>query len=148
VNALLKQVLTLSRKRCEEQGIDVVWPAVNDLPHLLLVPDQIQQVFLNLVLNAVDAMPEGGRLQIQTTGTQRPGGVRISFTDSGVGIPVDVLPHVFDPFYSTKPSGLGLGLFISKDIVEQHGGRIEVEDGGGEGATFAVWLPAVAGGDE
>jgi PAS domain S-box-containing protein len=148
VNGLLKQVLTLSRKRCEEQGVDVVWQPESDLPYLFLVPDQIQQVFLNLVLNAVDAMPEGGRLQIQTKGTQRLGGVRISFSDSGVGIPADVLPHVFDPFYSTKLSGLGLGLFISKDIVEQHGGRIDVEDGGGEGTTFTVWLPAAAGGDE
>jgi PAS domain S-box-containing protein len=142
VNVLLKQVLTLSRKRCEEQGVDVVWRVVTDLPYLFVVPDQVQQVFLNLVLNAVDAMPEGGRLQIQTAGTQRPGGVRISFTDSGVGIPADVLSHVFDPFYSTKPSGLGLGLFISKDIVEQHSGRIEVEDAGGEGTMFTVWLPA------
>jgi PAS domain S-box-containing protein len=148
VNGLLKQVLTLSQKRCEEQGVQVLWQAASDLPSLLVVPDQIQQVFLNLVLNAVDAMPEGGRLQIQTTGTQRPGGVRVLFTDSGKGIPADVLPHVFDPFYSTKPSGLGLGLFISKDIVEQHGGRIEVEDAGGEGATFTVWLPAAFGGNE
>ena len=148
VNTLLKQVLTLSRKRCEEQGVNVVWQAVSDLPSLLLVPDQIQQVFLNLVLNAVDAMPEGGRLQIQTAGTERPIGVRISFTDSGTGIAADVLPHVFDPFYSTKPSGLGLGLFISKDIVEQHGGQIEVQDAAGEGAIFKVWLPAGAGGDE
>jgi PAS domain S-box-containing protein len=148
VNGLLKQVLTLSRRRCEEQGVDVVWEAVSGLPSLPIVPDQIQQVFLNLVLNAVDAMPGGGRLHIYTAGTERPLGVRISFTDSGTGIAADVLPHVFDPFYSTKPSGLGLGLFISKDIVEQHGGRIEVEAGGGEGTTFAVWLPAAAGGNE
>lgn len=148
VNVLLKQVLTLSRKRCEEQGIDVAWQAVPDLPSLLLVPDQMQQVFLNLVLNALDAMPQGGRLQIRATGTDRPIGVRVSFTDSGTGIAADVLSHVFDPFYSTKPSGLGLGLFISKDIVEQHGGRIEVQSRTVEGTTFTVWLPAGAGGDE
>jgi PAS domain S-box-containing protein len=148
VNALLKQVLTLSRKRCEEQGVEVVWQMVPDLPSFLVVPDQIRQVFLNLVLNAIDAMPQGGRLHIRATGTDRPIGIRISFTDSGMGIAADVLPHIFDPFYSTKPSGLGLGLFISKDIVEQHGGRIEVEREEAEGTTFTVWLPAGAGDDE
>ena len=64
------------------------------------------------------------------------------FTDSGGGIAPDVLPHVFEPFYSTKPEGLGLGLFISRNIVKQHGGQIEVDSRVGEGTTFTVWLPA------
>ena len=102
----------------------------------------MQQVFLNLMLNAVDAMPDGGRLQVSTSRTDQPDGVRISFTDSGVGIAPDVLPRIFDVFYSTKPDGLGLGLSISRDIVEQHGGRIEADSFLGEGTTFTVWLPA------
>jgi signal transduction histidine kinase len=87
-------------------------------------------------------MPGGGRFQVSTTRTSQPAGVRITFTDSGVGIPSDVLPRVFDPFYSTKPEGLGLGLPISHDIVKQHGGRIEMDSQVGEGTTVTVWLPA------
>jgi len=142
VNALLKQVLTLSRKNCEERGVEVVWTESPGLPSFTLVLDRMQQVFLNLVLNAVDAMPDGGRLQVSTSRTDQPDGVRISFTDSGVGIAPDVLPRIFDVFYSTKPDGLGLGLSISRDIVEGHGGRIEADSFLGEGTTFTVWLPA------
>ena len=99
-------------------------------------------MLLNLLLNAIEAMPQGGRLQVSTTYTSQPAGVRIAFTDSGGGIAPDVLPHVFEPFYSTRPEGLGLGLFISRNIVNQHGGQIEVDSRVGEGATFTVWLPS------
>jgi PAS domain S-box-containing protein len=141
VNSLLEQMLDLSRKQCESQGIEVL-RTITDLPPLPLVADQIKQVFLNLLLNAIEAMPEGGRLQVSTTYTSQPAGVRIAFTDSGGGIAADVLPHVFGPFYSTRPEGLGLGLFISRNIVKQHGGQIEVDSRVGEGTTFTVWLPA------
>lgn len=67
--------------------------------------------------------------------------MRVTVIDSGVGITPDVLPHIFDPFYSTKPEGLGLGLFISQQIVKQHGGRIKVDTKVEEGTTFTVWLP-------
>jgi signal transduction histidine kinase len=106
------------------------------------VPDQMRQVFLNLVLNELDAMPRGGRLQVSTTHTSQPAGVRVAFTDNGVGVAPDALPYIFDPFYSTKPEGLGLGLFISQDIVKQHGGHMEVDSQMGAGTTFTVWLPA------
>ena len=69
-------------------------------------------------------------------------GVLVSFQDSGAGIPANVLPHIFDPFYSTKPDGLGLGLSISQEIVGQYGGKIEVESELSKGALFTVWLPA------
>ena len=104
----------------------------------------MHQVFLNLVLNAVDAMPERGQLQVSTVRSSQPDGVEISFTDSGAGISPDVLPHVVDPFYSTKPEGLGLGLFISWNIVEMHEGHIEVDSEVGRGTTFRVWLPVHA----
>ena len=142
VNALLKQVLTLSRTKCKEHRVEVAWREAADLPSLLLVPDRVQQVFLNLVLNAIDAMPEGGQLQISATSTSEPAGVAITFADNGTGISPDALPHIFDVFYSTKPDGLGLGLSISHDIVKQHGGYVDVESLVGEGSTFTVWLPA------
>ena len=142
VNELLGQVLTLSRKKCEEQGVEVSWTEAKRLPPLMLVPGRMQQVFLNLLLNALDAMPDGGRLQVGATRTSQPDGARVSFADTGAGIPSDELPHIFDVFYSTKPDGLGLGLTISQDIVKQHGGYIEVESRVGAGTTFTVWLPA------
>lgn len=141
VRELLDQVLTLSRKQCEDRRVVVEWAAPDDLPPLALVPDRMQQVFLNLVLNALDAMPEGGRLQVSASHGDDPDGIRISFSDSGVGIAQEDLPHIFDPFYSTKPEGLGLGLFVSKNIVEEHGGLLEVDTRLGEGTTFTLWLP-------
>ena len=142
VNLLVERVLTLGRKQCEERGVEVVWNAASDLPVLTLASDQIQQVFLNLLLNALDAMPEGGQLRVSTHHTGLPAGVCVAFADDGMGIPPDSLSQVFEPFYSTKPEGLGLGLFVSQDIVKQHGGRIEAQSRVGEGTTFTVWLPA------
>ena len=142
VNLLVERVLMLGRKQCEERGVELVWNAASGLPVLTLASDQIQQVFLNLLLNALDAMPEGGQLRVGTHHTGQPAGVCVAFTDDGMGIPPDSLSQVFEPFYSTKPEGLGLGLFVSQDIVKQHGGRIEAESRVGEGTTFTVWLPA------
>ncbi len=142
VNVLLGRVRTLSRRKCEDQDVEMVWEPAVDLPLLPLAPDRIQQVFLNLVLNALDAMPQGGRLEVSTTRTSQPPGVTVSLADSGVGIPPEVLARLFEPFYSTKRDGLGLGLFISHEIVERHGGHVDVESRVGEGTTFKVWLPA------
>jgi PAS domain S-box-containing protein len=142
VNELLDRVLTLSQRKCEESGIEVIWNTEVDLTPIPLVRDQIQQVFLNLMLNAVEAMPEGGQLRVEVASTQDPAGVSIAFADDGVGIASDKLRRVFDPFYSTKPEGLGMGLFTSQEIVEQHGGHIEVVSQLGHGATFTVWLRA------
>jgi PAS domain S-box-containing protein len=142
LNALLEQVLLLCKKKCEECRIRVSWQGADGLPSIPLVSDRMKQVFLNLILNALDATPEGGRLDVSTVPTSEPSGVCISFVDSGSGIAPDVLPHVFDPFYSTKAQGLGLGLYITSNIVEAHGGHIDVSSRLGEGTTFSVWLPA------
>ena len=142
VNELVERVLTLSSKLCEERDVEVEWIPAPDLPALCVVPDRIEQVFLNLVLNAVDAMPEGGRLHVSTTHMKADGETRISFSDSGVGISPEVVPHIFDPFYTTKSKGLGLGLYISQSIVEEHGGCIDANTAVGEGTTFTVHLPA------
>jgi len=142
VNALLERVLALSRRKCEDHGVEVIWKEDADLPSIPLVPDRMQQVFLNLVLNALDAMPGGGRLEVSATRTDQPAGVQVAFADNGAGIAPDVLPHIFDLFYSTKADGLGLGLSISQDIVKQHGGTIEVDSQVGEETAFTVWLPA------
>ncbi|HUW13445.1 MAG TPA: ATP-binding protein, partial [Anaerolineae bacterium] len=124
---------------------EVVWEPAAGLPVLSLVPGRIHQVFLNLVLNALEAMPDGGHLRIGTDCTGDPAWVRVTVADTGSGIVPDDLSRLFDPFYTTKAEGLGLGLYITRNIVEEHGGRIEVESEPGEGTTFTVWLPVGEG---
>jgi PAS domain S-box-containing protein len=145
VRDLLERVLLLTRRQYHSRRVEVVWEPGRDLPWLHAAPDQIKQVFLNLVLNAVEAMPDGGQLSVQAVSTQEPEGVRISFHDTGRGIPPEGLAKLFDPFYTTKDEGLGLGLYVSRSIVDAHGGRIDVESQAGEGTTFDVWLPVEGG---
>ena len=142
LNALIEKVLLLTRKRCQNRRVEAAWSPTTELPAVLLAPDRMQQVFLNLVLNAVEAMPEGGLLQVSTGLTTQPDGVCATFADAGVGIEPERLAGIFEPFHSTRPEGLGLGLYISKNIVEEHGGHIDVDSHVGEGTTFTVWLPA------
>jgi PAS domain S-box-containing protein len=113
--------------------------------------NQIAQVFQNIAINACDAMPEGGRIRVEAglakigpgeSSTLSTGNyVRIRITDSGPGIPAEILPRVFDPFFSTKKKGSGLGLAICYSVVSKHGGTIDVESQAGKGATFNIMLP-------
>jgi signal transduction histidine kinase len=106
------------------------------------IPDQMKQVFLNLSLNAIEAMqPDGGVLKVRVDTKKRKGLVGISFSDTGHGIPEQDLKVVFDPFYTTKTTGMGLGLSICYDIVQNHDGFIEVRNNADVGVTFTVWLP-------
>jgi PAS domain S-box-containing protein len=141
LNALVEISLLLTRQQCQSRGVEVEWSPATGLPAIPLAADQVQQVFLNLILNAIEAMPGGGRLQISTAATSQPQGIRIRFDDTGQGIAPDMLADIFEPFRTTRPDGLGLGLHVSKQIVEEHGGRIDVDSRAGEGTTFAVWLP-------
>lgn len=140
-SVLLEKVLRLTEKQCQNCHVELEWQTTAELPVLHLMPNGMQQVFLNLVLNALDAMPDGGRLRISASPTQEPQGVQIQFKDEGPGVPPDKAEMIFEPFYTTKKDSLGLGLFISQNIVQQHGGRIELTSQEGEGAIFTVWLP-------
>jgi signal transduction histidine kinase len=142
LNALLEDVLTLNLERCQLQGVELRWQGERHVPPILLDADQMRQIFLNLLLNALEAMPDGGCLHVTSARTERPAGVRVCFEDSGPGIPEEALPHIFEPLFSTKKEGLGLGLFICHTIVGEHGGCIEVDSQPGQGTTFSVWLPA------
>lgn len=142
LNVLLRNVLVLTQKKSQDFEVEMMLTTEDDLPMLAVIPDAIQQIFLNLVLNALDAMPEGGRLHVRVSKTAAPYGVQVEFIDGGIGISAEEQVHIFEPFYTTKKDSLGLGLFISKDIVQQHEGRIEVRSQEGEGTTFTVWLPA------
>lgn len=116
------------------------------IPELLADRGQVQQVLINLVLNGLEATPAGGRVEVSAKRLAHAGrpGVVISVTDTGAGIPDDVLPRIFDPFFTTKPQGqgTGLGLSICRDIVRTHGGEIGVTSRASHGTTFTVWLPA------
>ena len=141
VTVLLNHVVTLTRNQCQSQGVDLVWSPLESPLVALVAPDRIEQVFLNLILNAVEAMMDGGRLEITTRRTEDPDGVRISFADTGCGIPMELRGHLFEPFHTTKTEGLGLGLYVTHNIVAEHGGHIEVDSVHKEGTTFSVWLP-------
>jgi two-component system NtrC family sensor kinase len=113
---------------------------------LKIDPGKIRQLLTNLLLNALDAMPDGGKLGVSTRFEEGLQLAALEVTDTGCGIPAQVIGRIFDPFFSTKgPKGTGMGLAVSYGIVEQHGGRIEVSSQPGRGTTFTVHLPV---GDE
>lgn len=141
INTLVQSVIPLAKLRTETAGIRLVEDYTPDIPPVSADAEQLKQVFLNLITNAVDAMPDGGKLTIATRG--QDGRVIILFSDTGQGIPAQYLPKIFDPFFTTKPraKGTGLGLKVSLRIVESHGGTIGVESQQGKGTTFVVTLP-------
>jgi signal transduction histidine kinase len=113
------------------------------LPSILADPDQLKQAFGNIIRNAGQAMGERGRLEITTNPTDTS--IVVAFTDTGEGISSENLPSVFQPLFTTKARGIGLGLPLSKMLIEGHGGRIEVESKAGQGSTFIVSLPLSGG---
>ncbi len=141
INEVVDETLALAGKRLQHGRVVVRRKMAPRLPLVEAVSGQLKQVFLNIVLNALEAMPEGGELTVRTgwDGVKQEGW--IAFTDTGEGISAENLPRIFEPFYTTRLKGTGLGLAISHDIVERHGGRIEVESEVGRGSTFTVWLP-------
>jgi two-component system NtrC family sensor kinase len=139
VNDLIENVLALSGKRLEHGNIQLHTQLAADLPEVAVVPDQLVQVLLNLIINAIEAMPEGGELTLATAAQDN--WLRISVADTGAGINPDEAAKIFEPFYTTKTTGTGLGLSVSYGIIQQHGGRIEVESLPKQGTTFIVSLP-------
>ncbi len=130
---------TLSHITAPEM-IKVVTQLDETVPFILADLDQLTQVFGNIISNAIQAMPEGGQLFIKSEVSSLQG-ADISFADSGVGIPQETMEKIFEPLFTTKAKGIGLGLAVAKTLVEGHGGRIEVESKVGKGSTFTVRLP-------
>jgi two-component system NtrC family sensor kinase len=139
INALIEQIVDFAANHTDMHDVRVVMNLDRSLPPLSLDGDQIRQVAINLILNAGSAMGRGGVLTVTTT-TDDDGAV-ISFSDTGSGVPAEDLEKIFEPFFTTKEKGTGLGLAITKQIIEQHQGRIEVESIAGQGTTFTVRLP-------
>lgn len=148
VNAVIRKTVQLVQQSNDAKNIELRFRTDDLLPSVIGDPEALLQVFLNLGLNAIQAMPDGGTLEILTTRRRRSRlgygqFAEIRFRDTGVGIPRDKLKKLFIPFYTTKQKGTGLGLAISQRIVSQHGGTIEVRSTPGQGSTFSVFLPAM-----
>ncbi|MBI5473590.1 MAG: PAS domain-containing protein [Ignavibacteriae bacterium] len=143
IETLLDNVLAFAQFRLNGTPIRVERKSCDALPAVDADEHYLQQVFLNIILNAFDAMKTGGTLTISTC-QQGDGRVAIEITDTGCGIPKDALHKIFDPFFTTKSheSGTGLGLYLSYNVVNNHGGDIEVRSEEGVGTTFVVLLPA------
>ena len=142
VAEVLRDTLFLVRKQCERGGVTLEEQVPTSLPPVRRDPDKLKQAFLNLLNNALDAMPAGGTLSVSAAaGAQE---LQVCIRDSGEGIAADRVPLIFEPFFTTKGGGTGLGLAITHNIVSDHGGRIEVESRRGEGTAFTVWLPLCA----
>ncbi|HLK32638.1 MAG TPA: ATP-binding protein [Terriglobales bacterium] len=143
IASVVNHTLRLVQHQLELSNIQWQVDITPGLPAVLCDPAQIEQVLLALMMNAVDAMPRGGNLWISATTMPASGELELQVRDDGSGIAPDVLPQIFEPFLTTKESGhgVGLGLAISRGIVERHGGRIEVQSEVGRGTTFTVYLP-------
>ncbi|MCL4475702.1 MAG: ATP-binding protein [Nitrospirae bacterium] len=139
MNEALKDVIPLVESQARMNHVELV-EEYGELPETVGDPNQLKQVFINIINNAIFAMTEGGKLTLSTS--LQGEYIIIKFKDSGHGIPEDVLRRIFEPFYTTKKDkGTGLGLSISYRIVQEHGGRIDVESSEGQGTTFTIRIP-------
>ncbi len=146
VNEVVDRSLRLVQHQLDLASIQVQLELDPDLPQVQCDAAQIEQVLLALIMNAIDAMPQGGNLRLTTSFAGRLAGVHIVVRDDGSGIPRDILPRIFEPFLTTKETGrgVGLGLAISRSILERHSGTIEVQSELGRGTQFTLTLPAQA----
>jgi two-component system NtrC family sensor kinase len=143
LNDVIDRLILLVQPKLDMSGIQVHLNFRPDLPQIHCDPAQIEQVLLALVMNAIDAMPRGGNLWLSGTAAAERDEFVIEVRDDGPGIPADILPQIFEPFSTTKDvgKGVGLGLAISRSIVERHRGRIKVETEAGRGTRFTITLP-------
>jgi two-component system, NtrC family, sensor kinase len=150
INDVLMATIDLVQTHLRHGQVAVATDLADDLPEMTAHTDQIRQVFLNLMLNACDAMPNGGTLRITShmhrASDDHPAEIIVQIADTGVGIALEHQTHLFEPFYTTKAQGTGLGLAISAHIITQHSGQIEVASELGVGTTFTVRLPVLTTG--
>ncbi len=139
VNEVIDTALNLIRYDKKAKGISILKELSSDLPEIVTDAHLLSQVFLNLTLNAIDAMPDGGALTVRSF--MRDGSIAIQFQDTGIGIPKKDINKIFDPFYTTKEKGTGLGLAVSYDIIKKMNGTLTVFSKEGKSTTFTILLP-------
>jgi len=146
ITSVLQDSLSLVENQAIFHNIEVIQNYATDLPKIVIDPSQIERVFVNMIVNAADAMPNGGQLILSTRYNSQNQTVEVEFRDTGCGITKENLDKIFDPFFTTKETGhgVGLGLAISYGIVKEHRGVILVESEVGKGTTFVVRLPVAA----
>jgi two-component system sensor histidine kinase HydH len=143
-NTIIEEALALVSEDAQFRRVAIEKKLLEGLPDVMVDPMQMRQAVLNVLLNAIEAMSEGGTLTIETAGADPadgPSAVTLSVTDTGVGMSAEEVGKLFEPFYTTKPSGTGLGMTVVSRVVEQNGGRIGVRSALGEGTTFSLILP-------
>ncbi len=141
INSIIQRILLFIRQQPDMESIEVISELHRELPDVLVDAKQIEQVLLNLIINAVQAMPDGGTLKIATEYVQTAEKVRITIQDSGIGIPEEIQDRVFQPFFTTKEKGTGLGLTLCREIILKHSGNLTFESIPGKGTTFIMELP-------
>ena len=149
VRALVDGALSGFAELLPRRRVELAVSVAPALPDIVVDPMRLEQALTEIVSNALDAMPDGGRLQIDARSDgDEPGrngaGVALEITDSGRGIPPEVLPNVCEPFFTTRPEGTGLGLAIARRFVEESGGRLAVQSAVGHGTTIRIWLPVAS----
>ena len=145
LNDLLRETLAVTESRCFLSGV-TVRVQTEALPPVPADRDKVKQVLLNLINNAIEAMEDQNREKVLTVSTEKDGqAVRVVISDTGCGIPKDLMGNIGRPFFSTKSNGTGLGLSICRRIMDEHGGTITIESGDGFGTTVTVSLPLAAG---
>ncbi len=142
IQELVGQALTLIRQPLQEASVRMTTQIPPDLPPILVAPEQMVQVLLNLIINGIEAMPDGGHMHLSAR--QQKDQILLDLSNDGPPVPAEHLEQIFDPFFTTKPEGTGLGLPISHNIVQGYGGTIRAENlKDGQGVTFRITLPAV-----
>jgi signal transduction histidine kinase len=147
INDVVENITRILETQAKEKNVAIFREFSENLPKVWIDREQMKQVFMNLILNAIQAMQEGGSLSIATRSVARTGAdpvgefVQVEVRDTGIGIPEDNLQHIFDPFFTSKDEGSGLGLAVSHQIVQEHGGFVTVESTVGKGTAFFVHVP-------
>ncbi len=139
VNEVLRESLAFLHGEIEDRDLKLEVRLDETLPAVMLDPDQIKQVFYNLIRNSMQAMRSGGKLQVGTT--SKEGGVLVVFGDTGAGMTPEEVSRLFEPYYTTKKDGTGLGLLISRRIVREHGGELNIQSQPDKGTRVTLWLP-------
>jgi signal transduction histidine kinase len=150
LNALIKRITEATLPTLAERGVPLDLSLDRQTPVIAGDADRLQQAFLNLINNALDAMPEGGRMtittEIQAPANDQPSHVVVSIADTGCGMTAEARARIFDPLYTTKDrgKGTGLGLAVVNQVMQEHGGAIEVESAPGRGSRFRLLFPALS----